>query len=442
MATTAIVLFNRDLRVHDHQALAAAAGEFDQVVPLFVFDRAILGSSFAAPNRVGFLMESLHDLDASLRRRGARLVTRAGDVVEETARVAEQVGALDVFASADVSAYAQRRQRRLRACGLSLRLHDGVTAVPPGALAPAGRDHYRVFSPYWRAWSTFDVGPLAAVPRALRLPPLPATRLPRTEELVSGVRSPDTAPGGETEARRLFTGWLRSGLVGYDSGAPAAEKTSRLSPYLHFGCLSPREIVVRASDRPGYEPWLRQLCWRDFFTQLLNANPRLAHEDLHPRGRRWRADDDALDAWKAGRTGLPLVDAGMRQLLREGWMHNRARLVTASFLVNDLGLDWRTGAQHFYELLLDGDVANNSGNWQWVAGTGVDTRPGRRFNPTLQAKKRDPDGAYIRRYVHELAGLDPPLVHEPWRLGAEELARRGYPLPLVEPPGARQLVLA
>jgi deoxyribodipyrimidine photo-lyase len=446
MPTTAIVLFNRDLRVHDHEALAAAPREFERVVPLFVFDQAILAGPFAAPNRVGFLLESLCDLDASLRARGGRLITRRGDAVDETVRVAESVGARDVFVSADVSAYAQRRERRLGDCGLELHVHDGVTAVPPGALAAAGRDHYRVFSPYWRAWRGYDVGELVSASRQIRVPQLPATRLPRLDELVSGPRSPELLSGGETEARRRFASWLRSGLdrYGADRGgsALAEERVSRLSPYLHFGCLSPREAVTRAAGRPGGEPWLRELCWRDFYAQLLHANPRLAHQDMHPRGREWRADDDALDAWRQGCTGLPLVDAGMRQLAREGWMHNRARLVTASFLVNDLGLDWRTGAQHFYDLLLDGDVANNSGNWQWVAGTGVDTRPGRRFNPTLQAKKRDPDGAYIRRYVHELAGLEPPLVHEPWRLGSEELARRGYPVPMVEPPGARQLVLA
>jgi len=209
----------------------------------------------------------------------------------------------------------------------------------------------------------------------------------------------------------------------------AAGGTSRLSPFLHLGCLSPLELTERASGREGAEPFLRQLCWRDFYAQLLAARPETSTRDLRPRGHLWREDAAGLAAWREGRTGYPIVDAGMRQLARDGFMHNRARLLTASFLTKDLYVDWRLGAAHFLSLLVDGDVASNSGNWQWVAGTGVDTRPNRVFNPTTQARRFDPDGAYVRRYVRELAGIAGGAVHEPWKLARRP---RGYPEPIVD----------
>jgi deoxyribodipyrimidine photo-lyase len=187
-------------------------------------------------------------------------------------------------------------------------------------------------------------------------------------------------------------------------------------------------VAVRCANSDGY---VRQLCWRDFYQQLLAANPALPREDLRSRCDRWRDDEDALHAWKEGRTGMPVVDAGMRQLAREGWMHNRARLLVASFLIKDLYLDWRAGQDHFLDVLVDGDLANNAGNWQWVAGTGTDTRPNRVFNPLRQAKRFDPHGDYVRRYVPELAGIEGAAVHEPWRLEVAGEAR-DYPPPLVD----------
>jgi deoxyribodipyrimidine photo-lyase len=198
--------------------------------------------------------------------------------------------------------------------------------------------------------------------------------------------------------------WLREGLAGYEAGHDdlAGDRTSRLSPYLHLGCVSPLELAIRALEREGGEAYARHLCWRDFHHQVMSAFPALSRDDYRPRGA-WRHDDAALCRWKEGRTGIPIVDAGMRQLLREGWMHNRARLLVASYLTKGLGIDWRDGASHFMELLVDGDLANNAGNWQWVAGTGNDTRPNRRFNLELQARRFDPDGEYVRRYLGDAA---------------------------------------
>jgi deoxyribodipyrimidine photo-lyase len=189
--------------------------------------------------------------------------------------------------------------------------------------------------------------------------------------------------------------------------------------------VSANEVATRA----GNTALVRQLCWRDFYAQLLAANPHTAHEDLHARGQAWNDDDEALARWRAGSTGVPIVDAGMRQLHAEGWMHNRARLIVAAFLTKTLRLDWRDGARAFAELLVDADVANNTGNWQWVAGTGVDTRPNRRFSPLAQARRRDPDGDYVRRYVPELAKLPGTAAHEPWRAPLADVAPE-YPPPL------------
>jgi deoxyribodipyrimidine photo-lyase len=433
---TAIVLFTRDLRVHDNVALSTAAREADRVVPLFVFDDGILGTAFARPNRVAFLLDALRDLDASLARCGARLVFRSGDVVAETLALARIVGADCVFVAEDASGYAQRRQRRLeQGCkgdGIALRVTPGVTVAPLRSLETSSGGHYSVFTPFYRAWSNAPRRPVERAPRRLSMPAGVARgRLPALGGLVAGTPSPELPPGGETAGRRLVAAWLRSGIAGYDLGHDdlPADATSHLSPYLHFGCISPLDVAQRGGEAAGGGPFVRQLAWRDFFHQLLAARPETAHEDMRSRGDRWSDDAEALEAWKQGKTGYPIVDAGMRQLLREGYMHNRARLITASFLVRNLRVDWRAGARHFFDWLVDGDVANNVGNWQWVAGTGANPRPGRALNPLRQAHRFDPDGTYVRRYVSELAAIEGRAVHEPWKL-REQVA--GYPAPIVE----------
>jgi deoxyribodipyrimidine photo-lyase len=410
----AVVLFTRDLRVTDHPALAAAAQRAERVVPLFVLDDAVL-SRFGAPNRLAFLLDALRDLDCSLRRLGGRLVVRRGNVVAETLRVAAEVGAEAVFASEDVSAYAQERERRLRrvlAGGrIELEMFPGITVVAPGDLAPAGRDHFQVFTPYWRRWQEHPRRDVLPAPPGIRLPTgIEPGSLPDLPELVAAPTAPHLPAGGETAGRRRLEAWLESGLDRYAELADdlGADATSRLSPYLHFGCVSAGEVVTRALEHEGAAPFVRQLCWRDFNHQLLAARPETATEDLRPRAAGWREDEEGLEAWQQGRTGYPLVDAGMRQLLREGFIHNRARLVVGSFLTKHLGIDWRRGAKHFFEHLVDGDVANNTGNWQWVAGTGVDSRPNRRLSPFRQAERFDPQGIYVRRYVEEIGTRDYP----------------------------------
>jgi len=433
----AIVLFPRDLRVHDNLALSTAAHEFERVVPLFVFDDAILDTAFAQPNRIAFLLDALRDLDASLATRGARLVLRSGDIVAETVELARRARAEAIFVAEDASGYAQRRRQRLEhACRrhrMALRVTPGVTVAPLRSIETSSGGHYSVFTPFYRAWSHARRRPFEAPPPRLAMPSgLSRGRLPALSALVAGSPSPELPRGGETTGRRKLSSWLRSGAAGYraDHDDLAADSTSRLSPYLHFGCISPLEAVQHANEVSGAAPFVRQLAWRDFFHQLLAARPETAHEDMRPRDERWSGDREGLEAWKRGSTGYPIVDAGLRQLLLEGYMHNRARLITASFLVRELRVDWRAGARHFFDWLVDGDVANNAGNWQWVAGTGANPRPRRGFNPVRQALRFDPDGAYVRRYVPELATIEGPAVHEPWKLRATP---SGYPPPIVDP---------
>ena len=444
MPDTAIAVLTRDLRVHDNPVLAAAAESARQVVPLFVHDAALAKTGFASAPRTRFLQECLADLDAGLRRRGAALVVREGDLVTEVGRLAEEVDAASVHIAADVSGFAARRERRLTeelgARRRPLTVHGAVhTVLAPGAATPQGNDHFAVFTPYHRRWAEIDHRPLAALPRRFSLPAsLPEPSPPGEADTGSTMR------GGESQARRRAHQWLQEHSDEYHYGQDrlaAEDGTSRLSPYLHFGCVSARELAAVAADRAtvGAEAFVRQLAWRDFHHQVLAARPEAARRDYRPRGDEWRDDEHALRAWQEGRTGIPIVDAGMRQLLTEGWMHNRARLITGSFLTKTLYIDWRAGAVHFLRHLLDGDVANNQMNWQWVAGTGTDTRPNRVLNPLRQAERYDPDGTYVRRWIPELAVLDDPReLHQPWRLGTNMLNSLGYPAPIVDLDAARE----
>jgi len=433
---TALVVFTRDLRVHDNPALHAAAESADRVVPLFVLDDAIRSSAFNRPNRAAFLAESLADLDESLRALGGRLVVRRGSVAAEVAKLADETGATEVYIAADYSGYARQRERRLRdALGNRvLHLHHSHVVVPPGSVVPSGaggKDHFAVFSAYHRRWRQADVRRVLRVPDRVLLPRgLDAGRLPSAAEICPGATSPHLPPGGEEAARKRADDWYGGSVAAYDDGGhddlANDNGTSRLSPYLHFGCISAIELVARGDRRGrGVDAFVRQLAWRDFFTQVLAARPETSHTDYRTRNDRWRNDDEAVEAWRDGRTGYPLVDAGMRQLRREGWMHNRARLVTASFLTKHLYVDWRIGARHFTDHLVDGDVANNSLNWQWVAGTGTDTRPNRVLNPTRQQQRYDPDGVYVKRYVEEFGTPDypAPIVDHHDAVGAFRAAR-------------------
>jgi deoxyribodipyrimidine photo-lyase len=447
--TTHVVLFTRDLRVHDHPALTAAVEGADRVVPLFVFDDAILESSFAAPNRVAFLLACLADLRASLRDCGGDLVLRRGDVAAEVAAIVGEVAADTVHVTGDVSRHARRRERALldalAPLDVEVIVHPGHLVHEPGVVTPAGGDHYKVFTPFWRSWKdTPRRDPLPA-PDRVPVPSIDTGMLPALGDLVDGQPSPALPGGGEAAARARLDWWLDGPIADYDESRNvlAADGTSRLSPHLHLGTISAVEILDRLDlRRRGHEGFASELCWREFNHQLLAATPTLPVRDYRPRGDQWRQDDEAFQAWCDGTTGYPVVDAGMRQLRHEGWMHNRARMITASFLTKHLYLDWRLGAAHFAHWLVDGDLANNWGQWQWVAGTGTDSRPNRMFNPVTQSQRYDPDGTYLRRWVPELVGIDARDIHAPWEAAPSLLAGGDYPPPLVDHGEARGRFLA
>ncbi|MEV1046442.1 deoxyribodipyrimidine photo-lyase [Streptomyces sp. NPDC049916] len=444
--SVAVVLFTSDLRLHDNPVLRSALRDADEVVPLFVRDAAVHRTGFDAPNRLAFLADCLADLDAGLRKRGGRLVVRQGEVAREVKRVVEETGAESVHIAAGVSGYAAQREERLRdaleGTGCDLRIHDAVvTALAPGRVVPSGgKDHFAVFTPYFRRWEAEGVRGTLGAPRTVRMPEGLASDALPDRDAVKKV-SPGLARGGEGAGRKLVTSWLNGPMADYDDTHDdlAGDATSRLSPHLHFGTVSAAELAHRAGEKggPGGEAFVRQLAWRDFHHQVLAARHDASWSDYRPRQDRWRSDEDEITAWKTGHTGYPVVDAAMRQLAHEGWMHNRGRLLAGSFLTKTLYVDWRVGARHFLDLLVDGDMANNQLNWQWVAGTGTDTRPNRVLNPVVQGKRFDPDGSYVRRWVPELAGVTGSAIHEPWKLTGKDRADLDYPDPVVDLTEAR-----
>jgi deoxyribodipyrimidine photo-lyase len=424
--TVTMAIFTRDLRVHDNPVLTAAHRQGTAVVPVFVLDDTILASNYITANKAAFLSAALTELDHELRRRGGRLIVRRGQFVAEVKRLVDELSISDVHIAADVSAYSQRREHRLgvalREHGCRLHVHAGsITVAEPGSIAPDQHDHFAVFTPYYRRWLGTPCRTVLRAPSALTVPGVDGEPMPAATDLCSGVASPRLAVGGEITGRRSLSRWLSSGVDHYDDRHDdlAADATSRLSAYLHFGCLSTREMVHRTKQSTdGRKSFVRQLAWRDFHHQVLAARPDAVTADYRTQHDHWHRDPGRLDAWGRGCTGYPIVDAGMRQLRAEGWMHNRARLITASFLAKTLYLDWRRGAAHFMSLLVDADVANNQLNWQWMAGTGTDTRPNRVLNPIRQGHRYDRDGDYVRRWIPELAHIRGADIHTPWELPA------------------------
>jgi deoxyribodipyrimidine photo-lyase len=439
--TVSVMVFTRDLRLADNPALTAAA-RADAVVPLFVWDQQILGQVSGNASRLGFLLDSLRDLDAGLRAAGGALVSRAGPWAKTVAETARSAGAARIHLAADVSGYAAARLESLRQAvagtGIAVACHPGITAVEPAAIrGPGGA--YRVFTPYYRRWLAAEWRRVLPAPARITLPEdISRGRLPRLGDLSAGPPAADVLPGGESAGLARLAAWSAGHLAGYERRHDdlAADATSRLSAYLHFGCVSPLALAAQMRARPGGAAFARQVAWRDFFCQLLTSRPDAARRDYRSRGGAWRNDPDGLAAWQQGRTGYPVVDAAMRQLAREGFMHNRARMIVASFLTKDLYIDWRAGAAHFMRHLVDADVACNQLNWQWVAGTGTDTNRHRIFNPTLQGRRFDPAGEYVRRYLPELAGLPSAVVHDP---DPATRRQRGYPAPIV---GHREAIAA
>jgi len=463
--TTAIWWVRRDLRLTDNQALAAALAHADHVVPAFVLDPALLASPYVGEQRVSFLFAGLRQLDASLRARDNRLVVRRGKPLSELTALLVETGASGIFAEEDFTPYARRRDARV-ADALPLYLTAGVTVHPPGAVLKANGAPYTVFTPFSRAWKALPPPSERGVrvpPQ--RLPPVPDQPSLRTDAIPMLPLSASFPPGEDEALRRLqaFVDGDGAPIYRYAQARNQLDRagTSQLSPYLRFGMVSARQAVLSAlaaarragqpSAQQGAETWLNELIWREFYVHILYHFPRVRGSSFRPAydGIAWENDAGAFAAWCEGQTGYPVVDAAMRQLLQSGWMHNRARMIVASFLVKDLLIDWRWGERFFMQHLLDGDPAANNGGWQWTAGTGTDAAPYFRiFNPVLQGKTHDPDGVFVRRWLPELSRVPDKYLQAPWEMpGAVQrevgcVIGQDYPAPVIDHAWARERTLA
>jgi len=444
VTTRAIVWFRRDLRLADNPAWAAASAAADRVTALYVLDPVLLGG--AGEFRRTQLLAHLHGLDESLQRLGGRLLVRRGTPTTVVPAVVAECGADLVCANADVTPYARRRDRDVNELlGGMLQQWWGNLVHAPGSVLTAKGRTSRVFTPFAAKWSRMG---LPSWPEGGRV----KVDHEQGEELPALQSPPFQSGGEEAAADRLLTFSERVDDYEGNRVIPAVDGTSLLSADLRFGTLAPRRVATTiGTSTKGRAAFVRQLAWRDWFAHLLWEVPSLVDTALRPELDRiaWENDPADITAWKTGRTGYPLVDAGMRQLATTGWMHNRVRMVVASFLVKDLLVDWRIGERWLRHLLVDGDIAQNAGNWQWVAGTGPDAAPYFRvFNPVVQSQRFDPEGAYITTFVPELANVPAPWIHAPWTAASSELAVAGvtlggtYPHPIIDHGFARDRAIA
>lgn len=464
-ARPALVLFRNDLRLADNGALNAAVETGRPVVCAYVFD---IGSESRRPDgaaRLWWLHKSLEALSSALEAKGVSLVLRQGSTREEVDRLVRETDAAAVFWNRRYEpatiASDTRLKADLRDQGIEANSFDGELLHEPSRVKTGAGGPFRVYSPFWRALES------AGEPRE----PLPAPRKlkPWTGKL-DGIKlgdlkllptSPDWAGGlretwtpGEDGAHERLGDFLKDGITGYadDRDRPDVDGTSRLSPHLAHGEITPFQIfaALRKAESAGSqsdrEKFRKEVGWREFSYHLLFHNPELATRNFNPAfdAFPWRKDDKALADWRRGQTGYPIVDAGMRQLWQTGWMHNRVRMIVASFLAKHLLIDWREGERWFWDTLVDADPANNTASWQWVTGSGADAAPYFRiFNPMLQGAKFDPDGAYVRTFVPELAKLPAEHIHTPWEASPAVLKQAGvklgtnYPVPLVRHDKAR-----
>jgi len=424
-AQRSVMWFRRDLRLSDNPALAAAAANgADGVLPLFVLDPALLQPSGEA--RKAYLVRSLQSLNLALED---SLQTVEGDPVDAVRQAAQSVDAVKVFVAADFGPYGSSRdtrvERSLSDAGIELVRVGSPYAVAPGRVTKNDGTPYRVYSPFYGAWVKHGWRPPAADPAAVTwLPTALSRRLPTTPDHVEC----ELPEAGEPAALRRWSEFVTERLSDYaeDRNRPDIPGSSRMSVHLKYGEVHPRTLLGDLGDSPSHEVYRKELAWREFYADVLHHSPATVTEYLRPEFARMEYDtgpeaERRLHAWQQGHTGYPIVDGGMRQLLAEGWMHNRVRMVVASFLVKDLHLEWQVGARWFMRHLVDGDLASNAHGWQWTAGCGTDASPYFRvFNPVTQGLTFDPDGDYVRRYVPELRHLEGKGAHEPWDV------REGY----------------
>ncbi len=405
----AIIWFRRDLRISDHPALLAAIEASDEIVPLFIMDSRIADKSGSF--RLAYLAQSLRSLDQSLNE---KLLIIAGDPSEVLKDVMSRYGATSVHVSADYTPYGVARDAKVIENGIELTQTGSPYAVAPGRVRKSDETPYRVYTPFYRAWCTH--GWRAPAPKPLNI---------KAAEPLTGDRNfPDwnteiDISAGENVALDRWQEFQINGLDSYDENRNFAgiDGTSRLSAHLRWGEIHPRTLLAKLGDSKAHDVFRKEISWREFYADVLHHNPHTTWDYYAPRFKemRYEEPDSKFGAWCEGKTGYPFVDAAMRQLVQTGWMHNRTRMVVASFLVKDLHLEWQHGARFFGQHLIDFDVASNSHGWQWTAGCGTDASPYYRvFNPIEQGKRFDANGDYIRKYIPELAHLSAAEIHEPW----------------------------
>jgi len=471
--SSALVWFRRDLRSFDHAALYHALRAADRVYCAFVFDTEILDAlPGRCDRRVDFIHAAVVELDAALRQlaqqagaAGGGLIVRHGRADEEIPRLASELGVAMVFANRDYEPAAIARDGRVSAAlaqaGVGFAdFKDQVIFERDEVLSQSGQP-YSVFTPYSKAWlkqlDDFQVRAYPVEKHAAALTAPPAGRgVPTLADIGFSASDLDALrlPTGMRGGRSLFEDFRgRIGRYQRARDFPAVKGVSYLSAHLRFGTVSIRELAGHAwrEGGAGAETWLKELIWRDFYQMILWHRPDVVDHAFRPEYEaiRWDEAPALFAAWRQARTGYPLVDAAMRQLSSSGYMHNRLRMVTASFLTKDLGVDWRLGERHFAELLLDYDLAANNGGWQWAASTGCDAQPWFRiFNPVTQSEKFDPEGKFIRRYLPELARVPDKFIHAPWKMGGIDQSVAGvrigvdYPAPVVDHAEARERTLA
>ncbi|MEZ4215887.1 MAG: deoxyribodipyrimidine photo-lyase [Myxococcota bacterium] len=469
--TRGVHWFRSDLRLRDNAAIDALAARCDEVAFAFVLDPRLLAAAPPDAPRVRFLLDGVERLERELARRGHALHVLRGEPVRELDRFLARARPEWLSFARATTPYGASRDARVRARAE----RAGVRVLAPKDAVVFGADElrtksgglYQVFGPYQRAWLARLAEEGLGAPCATRLPRPCAVRDARAGTLAAGLARAERRGGaaasaaderasipvaGEAAARRRLEAFVERGLLRYATARdlPAVDGTSRLSPHLRFGAVSARDCIRAATDaaacdarlREGAARWVGELCWRDFYAAQLEEHPRIARGSFRADfdALEWDGDDALFARWRDGRTGFPIVDAGMRQLAATGWMHNRVRMIVASFLTKDLGIDWRRGERLFFERLVDGDPASNNGGWQWSASTGTDPQPYFRiFNPTSQGRRFDPDGDYVRRFVPELARLDAREIHAP---DADARAACDYPAPCVDHAEARERALA
>ena len=442
----------RDVRLDNNPALEAAGKTGFAVLPVFILDGRLCRKP--ENRRQRFLMQALADLRKQLRGNGSDLLIREGRPEEVLPALVQETAAERVYAEEDYSPFARRRDAALEKT-VPLHLTPGLTILPPDAVLKPDESPYTVFTPYSRKWLSI---PVFNSPATGKINFLPADAFPPSDNLPA-LTPVEGFPATAEESANRLNGFLHQTIDEYSTSRDRMDQegTSKLSPYLRFGMISPAALAAGLRQMDGFarsegrRTWLNELIWRDFYHHILHHFPFVAKEAFQPKFRQisWRDSPADLQVWKDGLTGYPVVDAAMRQLKSTGWMHNRARMITASFLTKDLLINWQEGESWFMDQLVDGDPASNNGGWQWAAGTGTDAAPYFRiFNPILQGKKFDPDGRYIRRWVPELNHLPYEWIHEPWlmpplqQVSLEFVPGRDYPLPIVDHTQVRERTLA